>query len=71
MQQVPFKPVSFLEHTNADFDGYHQVNKSLFFHHTSGCKEHEIERGRIHRQHWFHVGKTGDQGHPFFCLFNG
>ena len=26
-----FKPVSFLEHTSDDFDGYHQVNKSLFF----------------------------------------
>ncbi|WP_419901992.1 SDR family NAD(P)-dependent oxidoreductase [Kiloniella sp.] len=26
-----FKPVSFLEHTAEDFDGYHQVNKSLFF----------------------------------------
>ncbi|MFD2205214.1 SDR family NAD(P)-dependent oxidoreductase [Kiloniella antarctica] len=26
-----FKPVSFLEHSTEDFDGYHQVNKSLFF----------------------------------------
>ncbi|MCZ4282526.1 SDR family NAD(P)-dependent oxidoreductase [Kiloniella laminariae] len=26
-----FKPVSFLEHTQDDFDGYHQLNKSLFF----------------------------------------
>ncbi|MEH6633142.1 MAG: SDR family oxidoreductase [Halopseudomonas aestusnigri] len=26
-----FKPVSFHEHTYEDFDGYHQVNKSLFF----------------------------------------
>ncbi len=26
-----FKPVSFLEHSSADFDSYHQVNKSLFF----------------------------------------
>ena len=56
-----FKPVSFLDHSPADYAAQMDINQAFFFITQAVAKNMQLHGGGGYRQYWFDVGTSGGQ----------
>lgn len=67
-----FQSKSFLDHSEAEYDRYLNINYGTFFDHTAGCSQYgSAETGWRNCQYWFYVGISGCTRYPLVGLLNG